>query len=96
MDELLKSMGAKVSAEEASRILWGEDTQRAMYEAATKNFADALNGFANNAVSSIVNNGGTNFTNTFNIYDATDPNEVARVVNQEMTNLFTKIGNSIK
>lgn len=96
MDELLQSLGAKVNAEEAFRILSGEDTQRAIYNAATKGFADALNEYTNNAASSIVNNGGTNFTNTFNIYDATDPNEVARIVNQEMTNLFTKVGNSIK
>ncbi|MBD5103521.1 MAG: hypothetical protein HDT47_01505 [Ruminococcaceae bacterium] len=51
-----------------------------------------------NAVSSVVNNGGTNVTNynTFEIYDATDPDKVARIVNQEITDLFTKIGNSIK
>ena len=94
MDELLQSLGAKVNAAEAVQILGGNN--QSVYDAAVQGFKDALNEQANNAVSSVVNNGGTNFTNTFNIYDATDPDKVARIVNQEITDLFTKIGNSIK
>ena len=95
MDEILQRLGANVTAEEFYKSFLSADTKRAMYEASTKNYADALNGQMN---SSIINNGGTNVTNynTFQIYDATDPDKVAKVVNQEMTNLFTKIGNSIK
>lgn len=95
MDEILQRLGANVTAEEFYKSFLSADTKRAMYEASTKNYADALNGQMN---SSIINNGGTNVTNynTFQIYDATDPDKVARVVNREMTNLFTKIGNSIK
>lgn len=94
-DELLQSMGAKVNAAEAAQILAGNN--QSVYNAAIQGFKDALNDLSNNA-SSIVNNGGTNVTNynTFEIYDATDPDKVARIVNQEMTTLFTKIGNSIK
>ena len=94
MDELLQSLGAKVNAAEAAQILGGNN--QSVYDAAVQGFKDALNEQANNAVSSVVNNGGTNFTNTFNIYDATDPERVAKIVNQEITDLFTKIGNSIK
>ena len=94
MDELLQSLGAKVNAAEAVQILGGNN--QSVYDAAVQGFKDALNEQANNAVSSVVNNGGTNFTNTFNIYDATDPERVAKIVNQEITDLFTKIGNSIK
>lgn len=95
MDEILQRLGANVTAEEFYKSFLSADTKRAMYEASTKNYADALNGQMN---SSIINNGGTNVTNynTFQIYDATDPDKVAKVVNQEMTNLFTKLGNSIK
>ena len=95
MDEILQRLGAKVNAEEAFRILRGEGSQRMAHEAATKNYADALNGQFNSTILNNVNNSNPN-TVTFNIYDATDPNKVAKVVNQEMTNLFTKIGNSIK
>ena len=94
MDELLQSLGAKVNAAEAAQILGGNN--QSVYDAAVQSFKDALNEQANNAVSNVVNNGGTNFTNTFNIYDATDPDKVASIVNQEITDLFTKIGNSIK
>lgn len=95
MDEFLQSLGAKVNAEEAAQILVGNN--KSVYNAAVQGFKDALNEQANNAVSSVVNNGAnvTNY-NTFEIYDATDPNKVAKIVNQEMTTLFTKIGNSIK
>ncbi|MCM1059624.1 MAG: hypothetical protein NC452_04965 [Eubacterium sp.] len=93
-EELLKSFGSTVSAAEAVQILTGNN--QSVCEAAVQGFKDALNEQANNAVSSIVNNGGTNLNNTFNIYDATDPNKIAEVVTQEITDLFTKIGNSIK
>lgn len=96
MDEFLQSLGAKVNAVEAAQILVGNN--KSVYDAAVQSFKDALDGYANSAASSIVNNGGTNVTNynTFEIYDATDPDKVARIVNQEITDLFTKIGNSIK
>lgn len=95
MDEILQRMGATVTAEDFYKSISGAENQREMYNIGTKQYADALNGQMNGAV---INNGGTNVTNynTFQIYDATDPDKVARVVNQEMTNLFTKIGNSIK
>lgn len=96
MDEILQRLGATVTAEEFYKSFLSADTKRAMYEASTKNYADALNGqFNSNALNNVNNNSSPN-TITFNIYDATDPNKVAKVVNQEMTNLFTKIGNSIK
>ena len=93
IDELLQSLGAKVNAAEAAQILGGNN--QSVYNAAVQGFKDALNKQVNN---SIVNNGGTTVTNynTFEIYDATDPDKVARIVNREMTTLFTKIGNSIK
>ena len=95
MDEILQRMGATVTAEDFYKSISGAENQREMYNIGTKQYADALNGQMNG---SIINNGGTNVTNynTFQIYDATDPDKVARVVNREMTNLFTKIGNSIK
>lgn len=95
MDEILQRMGATVTAEDFYKSISGAENQREMYNIGTKQYADALNGQMNGAV---INNGGTNVNNynTFQIYDATDPDKVARVVNQEMTNLFTKIGNSIK
>ncbi len=95
MDEILQRLGATVTAEDFYKSISGAENQREMYNIGTKQYADALNGQMNGAV---INNGGTNVTNynTFQIYDATDPDKVARVVNQEMTNLFTKIGNSIK
>ena len=96
MDEILQRMGATVTAEDFYKSISGAENQREMYNIGTKQYADALNGQMNGAIPNIVNNGGTNITNTFQIYDATDPDKVARVVNQEMTNLFTKIGNSIK
>ena len=96
MDEILQRLGANVTAEEFYKSFLSADTKRAMYEASTKNYADALNGQFNSNVLNNVNNNSSPNTVTFNIYDATDPNKVAKVVNQEMTNLFTKIGNSIK
>ncbi len=94
LDELLKRFGSTATAEEASGILLGNN--RSAYDSAVQGFKNALNEQADNAVSSIVNNGGTNLNNTFNIYDAADPDKVARIVNREITDLFTKVGNSIK
>lgn len=92
MEDFLKELGAKIDANSLPNLLSGDST----YGTAVQSFVESLKEQANNAVSSVVNNGGTNVMNTFNIYDATDPEKVAKVVNQEITNLFTKVNNSIK
>lgn len=96
LDDVLKSLGASVTAEDLKSVKNDIPTQAA-YDAAVKDFVDSLNNFTENAVSSVVNNnGGVVISPTFNIYDANNPEEIAKVVNSEMTNLLTRYNNSIK
>lgn len=97
-DDILKSLGATITADD----LKGEfltDFKNGIYDSAVKAFTDSLEAYKNNAVSSsVVNNtnGGTVVSPTINIYDASDPDKIAKVVVDEMKNLFTQVGNSIK
>ena len=96
LDDILKSMGATVTAEDL-KAMKNELPTEAVYNAAVKGFSDSLKEFTENAVnSSVVNNGGIVVSPTFNIYDANDPDNIAKVVNSEITNLLTRYNNSIK
>lgn len=97
LNDVLKSMGASVTAEDLKSIK-NELPTKSAYDAMVKGFTDSLKEFTDNAVNSSVvnNNGGTVISPTIIINDATDPDKIAKVVNAEITNLFTKVGNSIK
>ena len=96
LDDVLKSLGASVTAEDLKSVKNDVPTQAA-YDAAVKGFVDSLNNFTENAVSSVVNNnGGMVVSPIFNIYDATDSDKIAQVVNNEITNLLTRCNNSMK
>lgn len=96
LDDVLQSLGATVTAEDL-KAMKNELPTEAVYNAAVKGLSDSLKEFTENAVnSSVVNNGGIVVSPTFNIYDAGDPNNIAKVVNSEITNLLTRYNNSIK
>lgn len=96
LNDVLKSLGATVTAEEL-KSMKSELPTEAVYNAAVKGFADSLKDFSKEAVQNVTNNNnGMVVSPTFNIYDASDPNKVAEVVNSEITNLLTRYNNSIK
>lgn len=94
LDDVLSHLGATVTAEDIKSLnLITKDD----FNNAVQDFATSMKEYQDANVSNVINNsGGMVISPTFNINGVTDPNEVAKVVNSEMTNLFTKINNSIK
>lgn len=96
LNDVLKSLGATVTAEEL-KAMKNELPTEAVYNAAVKGFSDSLKEFADKAVQNVTNNNnGMVVSPTFNIYDASDPNKVAKVVDDKITDLLTRYNNSIK
>ena len=95
LNDVLKSMGASVTAEDL-KAMKSELPTQAVYDAAVKGFADSLKEFSEKAVQNVTNNNGMVISPTFNIYDASDPKKIAEAVNSEMTDLLTRYNNSIK
>lgn len=96
LDDVLKFLRASVTAEDL-KTMKSELPTEAVYNAAVKGFADSMKEFSEKAVQNVTNNNnGMVVSPTFNIYDASDPNKVAEVVNSEITNLLTRYNNSIK
>lgn len=94
LDDVLSNLGAKVTSADIDKL--GLVT-KSDFDSAVKNFSDSLKAYQEANVSNVTNNNsGTVISPTFNISGVTDPKEVAKVVNSEMTNLFTKLNNSIK
>ena len=94
LDDVLSHLGANVSSKDIERL--GLVTKQD-FDNAVKGFTDSLKEYQEQNVNNVVNNNsGMVVSPTFNISGVTDPKEVAKVVNTEMTNLFTKINNSIK
>ena len=94
LDDVLSNLGAKVTSADIEKL--GIITKKD-FDSAVKNFADSLKEYQEANVSNVTNNNsGMVVSPTFNISGVTDPEEVAKVVNSEMTNLFTKLNNSIK
>lgn len=93
-DDILKHLGAKVSTEDIAGL---DNITQSIFDNAAKSFAQSLKEYTDSNINNVVNNNsGTVISPTFNINGVTDPQEVAKVVNTEMTNLFTKLSNSIK
>lgn len=96
LNDVLKSLGATVTAEDL-KAMKSELPTEAVYNAAVKGFSDSLKEFADKAVQNVTNNNnGMVVSPTFNIYDASDPNKVAKVVDDKITDLLTRYNNSIK
>lgn len=94
LDDVLSNLGAKVTSADIEKL--GIITKKD-FDSAVKSFADSLKEYQEANVSNVTNNNsGMVVSPTFNISGVTDPEEVAKVVNSEMTNLFTKLNNSIK
>ena len=94
LDDVLTHLGASVTADDIRSLdlITKED-----FNSAINDFAQSMKEYQDKNVSNVINNsGGMTISPTFNINGVTDPNEVAKVVNTEMTNLFTKMNNSIK
>ena len=94
LDDVLKHLGASVTSEDINSL---NLISKNDYSASQK-LADNLKAYQDENINSVVNNnsGGMIVSPTFYVNGVTDPNEVAKVVNSELTNLFTKINNSIK
>lgn len=94
LDDVFKSVGASVTAEDIKAISSSLPTL-AEY-AAAQTAAANMNQYKEMATSTVINNTGNNISVTNNIYDARDPEKVAAAVRDEIAGLFTKVENSIK
>lgn len=97
LNDVLKSMGATVTAEDL-KAMKNELPSEAVYNAAVKGFADSLREFSEKAVQNIVNNNNGNTINNpvFNINGVNDPKAITQAIHDYLTNLYTSMGNSIK
>lgn len=94
-EDILKSMGAKVSATDL------EEVKRNLVTASQYNtqnaLANSLKEAADTAVTNIVNNNGNTINNpVFNINGVNDPNEITKAIHDYFFQVFTRLGNSIK
>lgn len=94
--DILKSMGATVSAEDFKNAMKNILTTNSEYNIG-KMIADECKKSVDETVKNVVNNNNSNVISpTINIYDAHDPEKVAEAVRSEITDIFTKLNNSIK
>lgn len=95
-DDILKSMGVTVSAEDFKNAMKNILTTNSEYNIG-KMIADECKKSVDETVKNVVNNNNSNVISpTINIYDAHDPKKVAEAVRSEITDIFTKLNNSIK
>lgn len=95
-DDILKSMGATVSAEDFKNTMKNILATNSEYNIG-KMIADECKKSVDESVKNVVNNNNSNVISpTINIYDAHDPKKVAEAVRSEITDIFTKLNNSIK
>lgn len=94
LDDILKAMGASVTAEDIKKM--GDSLPTLTGHNAAQNVANDIKKSADDMVAKVVNNTGNIINATFNINGADDPEEISRIVNRDLTNLFTQIGNAYK
>lgn len=95
LNDVLKSMGATVTAEDLKSIK-NELSTEAVYNAAVKGIADSLKEHANEAVQCVTNNNEVVVSPIYNINGVTDPEEISKVVHRDLENLLIRYCNSIK
>lgn len=96
LDDVLKSLGATVTAEDL-KAMKSEFPTEAVYNAAVKGFSDSLKEFTDKAVQNVTNNNNQVVVSpTYIINDATNPEEISKVVNKDLENLLIRYCNSIK
>lgn len=96
-DDVLKSIGATVTAEDFRNIMKDQLSIGSEYNIG-KMIADEFKKSTDEAVKSVVNNNNNSnvISPTINIYDAHDPKKVAEEVRHELVDIFIKLNNSIK
>lgn len=94
-DDVLKSMGAKVSAD-ALESVKSDLLSSAQYKA-QNSLANDLKQATDAAVTNIVNNNGNTINNpVFNINGVNDPEQITKAIHDYLWETFTGLGNSVK
>lgn len=92
LNDILKAMGASVTAEDIKKM--GDSLPILTGYNAAQNFANDIKKSADDMVTKVINNTGNTVNAKFYISGVNDPEEISRIVNRDLTNLFTQIGNS--
>lgn len=93
-DDVLKSMGAKVSADALESVK--SDLLSATQYKAQNSLANNLKQATDAAVTNIVNNGNTINNPVFNINGVNDPEQITKAIHDYLWETFTGLGNSVK
>lgn len=88
-DDFLKSVGATVSPKDFQAMVGSFNTNKSIFNPNVGNILKNMQTVNNKTMNNVVNA-------VFNIYDATDPQNMVKYIDKYMRDLFTKTLNSVK
>lgn len=89
LDDFLKSVGATVSPTDFQAMVGSFNTNKSIFNPNVGNILKNMQTVNNKTMNNVVNA-------VFNIYDATDPQNMVKYIDKYMRDLFTKTINSVK